>query len=69
MKKTAAGIEKCPPSAYRQSVDTLSGKIRKCFLILHGLIVKGGLPSPLHDPPMLIETLFFEFFDGLHGGH
>ena len=30
---------------------------QKCFLILHGLNVKRGFPSPLHNLPMHVHML------------
>ena len=58
LTKRPAGKAPAGLSACRQSVDTLKGKIRKSFLILHGLNVRGDSRPPAQSPHACRNLVF-----------
>ena len=56
-------------SSCRQSVDSLKAKMETSekVPIFARLNVKGGIPSPLHNPPMRIEAFLHGFAYSLRG--
>ena len=40
-----------------RQLESKTGNFRKKFPVLRRLNVKGGIPSPLHNPPMRVQTM------------
>ena len=55
--KKRAGNPAFKLSTLCRQLEGKTGNFRKKFPVLRRLNVKGGIPSPLHNPPMRVQTM------------